>query len=157
MDDSDLKKVIIYTDGACSGNPGNGGWGAILLCDTLDKNGKKQVFKKKISGGEKNTTNNKMELTAVIEGLNTLKVRCDVEIFTDSKYVMEGATKWMSNWMKNNWRTADKKPVKNIELWQKLNELLLKHNVVWHWVKGHADDSLNNEVDLLARNKALSI
>lgn len=157
MEDIDLKKVIIYTDGACSGNPGNGGWGVILLCDVLDKNGKKQVFKKKISGGEKNTTNNKMELTAVIEGLNTLKVRCDVEIFTDSKYVMEGATKWMNNWIKNNWRTADKKPVKNIELWQKLNELLLKHKITWHWVKGHANDALNNEVDALARNEALAV
>ena len=157
MEDIDLKKVIIYTDGACSGNPGNGGWGVILLCDVLDKNGKKQVFKKKISGGEKNTTNNKMELTAVIEGLSNLKVKCDVEIFTDSKYVMEGATKWMNNWIKNNWRTADKKPVKNIELWQKLNELLLKHKITWHWVKGHANDTLNNEVDALARKEALSV
>ena len=155
--DSDLKKVIIYTDGACSGNPGNGGWGAILLCDTFDKNGKKQVFKKTFSGGEKNTTNNKMELTAVIEGLDNLKVKCDVEIFTDSKYVMEGATKWINNWIKNNWRTADKKPVKNIELWQKLNELLLKHTITWHWVKGHANDALNNEVDALARKEALAI
>lgn len=156
MDNDSLKRVTIYTDGACSGNPGNGGWGAILLCDTFDKNGTKQVFKKKISGGEKDTTNNKMELTAVIEGLKTLKVKCDVEIFTDSKYVMEGATKWMTNWIKNNWRTADKKPVKNIELWQELNDLLVKHKVAWHWVKGHADDALNNEVDALARNEALS-
>ena len=146
-----LKKIIIYTDGACSGNPGKGGWGAILICKTKDKNGKEVDFTKKISGGDNNTTNNKMELTAVIEALKILKTSCEIDLFTDSKYVMDGATKWLKQWQDNNWRCANKKPVKNQELWQELSLQSQKHIINWHWVKGHADNVLNNEVDRLAR------
>ena len=147
------KKIVIYTDGACSGNPGKGGWAAILICDYVDKNGITKQAIKEISGSEKDTTNNRMEITAVIEALKLLKIESDVEIYTDSKYVMEGATKWMSNWIKNNWKTSNKKPVKNIDLLEQLSELLQKHNIKWQWVKGHSTNELNNRVDKLARSQ----
>jgi ribonuclease HI len=133
--------IIIHTDGACSGNPGPGGWGAIL-----EFNGKT----KELKGGEALTTNNKMELTAAIEALNALKRPCNVELHTDSQYVKNGVTSWMHNWKRNGWRTADKKPVKNIELWQALDEAIKPHNIDWRWVKGHAGHDLNERADTLA-------
>lgn len=144
--------ITIYTDGACSGNPGIGGWAAILLYKTQIVNNCKKEYKKCISGMEEKTTNNKMELTAIIESLKLLKFPCKIELFTDSKYALDGATKWLNSWSENNWRCANKKTVKNIELWQKLSLYLKVHDITWHWVKGHADNDLNNEVDRLARN-----
>lgn len=140
------KKVIIYTDGACSGNPGKGGWGAVLKYGEIAK---------QISGYSDLTTNNKMELQAVIEALKLLKKRCDVEIFTDSVYVKDGITKWINSWKKNNWKTSKKEPVKNKELWIELDNLRNQHNINWNWVKGHADDEINNIVDKLARSEIL--
>tara|TARA_Y100001970_G_scaffold99594_1_gene125206 strand:- start:1818 stop:2252 length:435 start_codon:yes stop_codon:yes gene_type:complete len=140
-----MKQVIIYTDGACRGNPGPGGWGALIKFD---------VTEKEIFGGQADATNNQMELTAAIEGLSALKERCCVELFTDSKYVMDGITQWIQNWKKNNWRTAAKKDVKNKELWQKLDQLISQHQVQWHWVKGHSGDAGNETADLLA-NKGI--
>ena len=140
-----MKQVIIYTDGACRGNPGPGGWGALIRLDAIEK----EIF-----GGQFNTTNNQMELTAAIEGLAALKERCSVELYTDSKYVMDGITQWIQNWKKNNWRTAAKKDVKNKELWQKLDQLISQHQVQWHWVKGHSGDMGNETADLLA-NKGI--
>ena len=140
-----MKQVIIYTDGACRGNPGPGGWGALIRLDAIEK----EIF-----GGQYNTTNNQMELTAAIEGLAALKERCSVELYTDSKYVMDGITQWIQNWKKNNWRTAAKKDVKNKELWQKLDQLISQHQVQWHWVKGHSGDAGNETADLLA-NKGI--
>ena len=129
-----MKQVIIYTDGACSGNPGPGGWGALIKFESAEK----EIF-----GGQPDTTNNQMELSAAIEGLAALKEPCSVELFTDSKYVMDGITQWIQNWKKNNWRTAAKKDVKNKELWQKLDQLISQHQVQWHWVKGHSGDEGN--------------
>ena len=126
-----MKQVIIYTDGACRGNPGPGGWGALIKFESAEK----EIF-----GGQLDTTNNQMELSAAIEGLAALKEPCSVELFTDSKYVMDGITQWIQNWKKNNWRTAAKKDVKNKELWQKLDQLISQHRVQWHWVKGHSGD-----------------
>jgi ribonuclease HI len=140
-----MKQVIIYTDGACRGNPGPGGWGALIRFDCVEK----EIF-----GGQANTTNNQMELSAAIEGLSILTEPCNVEIFTDSKYVMDGITQWIQNWKKNNWRTAAKKDVKNKELWQKLDQLIAQHQVQWHWVKGHSGDAGNEAADLLA-NKGI--
>ena len=140
-----MKQVIIYTDGACRGNPGPGGWGALIRFDSLEK----EIF-----GGQANTTNNQMELSAAIEGLSILKEPCNVELFTDSKYVMDGITQWINKWKKNNWRTAAKKDVKNKELWQRLDELINLHQVQWHWVKGHSGDAGNEMADLLA-NKGI--
>ncbi len=140
-----MKQVIIYTDGACRGNPGPGGWGALIKHDSVEKT---------IFGGQANTTNNQMELSAAIEGLAILKEPCNVELFTDSKYVMDGITQWIQNWKKNNWRTAAKKDVKNKELWQKLDQLITQHQVQWHWVKGHSGDAGNEAADLLA-NKGI--
>ena len=140
-----MKQVIIYTDGACRGNPGPGGWGALIKFDSAEK----EIF-----GGQADTTNNQMELTAAIEGLAALKERCSVELYTDSKYVMDGITQWIQNWKKNNWRTAAKKDVKNKELWQKLDQLISQHQVQWHWVKGHSGDAGNETADLLA-NKGI--
>ena len=140
-----MKQVIIYTDGACRGNPGPGGWGALIRFDSVEK----EIF-----GGQANTTNNQMELSAAIEGLSTLTEPCNVELFTDSKYVMDGITQWIQNWKKNNWRTAAKKDVKNKELWQKLDQLIVQHQVQWHWVKGHSGDAGNEAADLLA-NKGI--
>jgi ribonuclease HI len=140
-----MKQVIIYTDGACRGNPGPGGWGALIKFETAEK----EIF-----GGQPDTTNNQMELSAAIEGLAVLKEPCSVELFTDSKYVMDGITLWIQNWKKNNWRTAAKKDVKNKELWQKLDQLISQHRVQWHWVKGHSGDVGNETADLLA-NKGI--
>tara|TARA_B100000925_G_C21695710_1_gene340170 strand:- start:54 stop:485 length:432 start_codon:yes stop_codon:yes gene_type:complete len=136
-----MKDVIIYTDGACRGNPGIGGWGALMSY-------KEEV--KELYGGEVDTTNNKMELRAVIEGLNTLKEPCSVKVFTDSKYVMEGINSWIHNWKKNNWKTANKKDVKNKDLWIQLDKLVSKHNISWEWVKGHSGNPGNDKADELA-------
>ncbi|QGZ36282.1 ribonuclease HI [Stappia indica] len=134
--------VVIHTDGACSGNPGPGGWGAIL---------RSGAHERELCGGEAQTTNNRMELTAAIEALNALKRSCKVELHTDSTYVRDGITKWLYNWKRNAWRTADKKPVKNAELWQALDAARGRHDVTWHWVKGHAGHDDNERADELAR------
>jgi ribonuclease HI len=135
------ERVTVYTDGACSGNPGPGGWGALLLYGRREK---------ELSGGETMTTNNRMELTAAIMALEGLSRPCTVDLFTDSQYVRDGITKWLRNWKARGWRTADKKPVKNEDLWRRLDEARQRHQVVWHWVRGHADDPLNHRVDALA-------
>ena len=138
-----MSKITIYTDGACSGNPGIGGWGAILLY---------QEHRKEIYGGDKYTTNNKMELTAVIEALSVLKKEnCDIEIYTDSQYVKKGITEWLFNWKKNNWKNSKKQEVLNRDLWEKLDILTSKHKIEWFWVKGHNNDELNERADELAR------
>ncbi len=137
-----LGPVVIHTDGACSGNPGPGGWGAIL-----DYNG----TRKELHGGESQTTNNRMELTAAIEALKALKRPVKVEMHVDSQYVKDGITKWIHGWKRNGWKTADKKPVKNAELWQALDEALHKHEISWRWVKGHAGHEHNERADELAR------
>ena len=137
-----MKTVTLYTDGACSGNPGPGGWGAIL-----EYNG----FEKELSGGEMETTNNRMELTAVIQGLKALKESCIVELYSDSKYVIDGLQKgWAVSWRSRGWKRADKKPALNPELWAQLLELTEKHHMRYHWVKGHADNPKNNRCDELA-------
>ena len=133
--------VRIYTDGACSGNPGPGGWGAILLYGDQ---------KREISGGEAHTTNNRMELLAAIEALEALKRPCRVDLFTDSQYLRQGVTAWIHGWKARGWLTADRKPVKNEDLWRRIDAARQRHAVVWHWVKGHASDPLNNRVDALA-------
>jgi ribonuclease HI len=135
-------RVLIWTDGACSGNPGPGGWGAILRYNGTER---------ELSGGEILTTNNRMELTAAIEALNALKRPCRVSLTTDSQYVREGITKWIHGWKKNGWKTVDKKPVKNAELWQALDEAVRRHQVEWHWIKGHAGHAENERADELAR------
>lgn len=140
-----MKKVIIYTDGASRGNPGKGGWGAVLIY------GKHQ---KTFYGYEKLATNNQMELTAAIKGLEQLSEPCDVTLITDSKYIAHGITEWMTNWKKNNWRTSNKQPVKNKELWQELDKLAQTHKVHWQWVKGHSGDPGNELADSLA-NQAI--
>ena len=134
--------VIIHTDGACKGNPGPGGWGAVL--QTLGGH------EKELWGGEANTTNNRMELTAAIMALEALKRPCKVELHTDSKYVMQGITEWMRGWKARGWLTADKKPVKNADLWQRLDAARARHDVRWRWVKGHAGHELNERADQLA-------
>ena len=133
--------VTIHTDGACSGNPGPGGWGAILESGGVTK---------ELKGGEAHTTNNRMELTAAISALNALTRPCTVEMFTDSQYVKNGIQSWLKGWKRNGWRTADKKPVKNAELWQALDEAVQRHEVRWNWVKGHAGHDLNERADQLA-------
>lgn len=135
------KTVTLYTDGACSGNPGPGGWGAILVYGETEK---------EFSGGENPSTNNRMELMAAIEGLKQLKQPCTVELYTDSKYVLQGFTEWMPGWKQKGWKTADKKPVKNVDLWQALEEAAKPHKVHWHWVKGHSGHHFNDRVDMLA-------
>jgi ribonuclease HI len=135
-------KVVIYTDGACSGNPGPGGWGAILVSGE---------HRKEISGGEPATTNNRMELLAAISALEALKRPSQVELHTDSNYLKDGITKWIFGWKRNGWKTADKKPVKNQELWQRLDEAKGRHEIDWHWVKGHAGHPENERADELAR------
>lgn len=135
------KHVIIFTDGACRGNPGPGGWGALLRYKDIEK---------RINGAVHNTTNNRMELTAVIQALLYLKESCLIDLTTDSTYVKDGITKWLPQWQKRNWLTADKKPVKNIDLWQNLAELVKKHDINWHWVKGHSGHKENEIVDNLA-------
>jgi len=141
MSDSTPQRVVVYTDGACKGNPGPGGWGAWLRWGAHEK----ELF-----GGDPSTTNNRMELTAVIESLALLKRRTPVAIYTDSNYVKDGITSWIHNWKKRGWRTADNKPVKNIELWQRLDALVASHDVQWHWVKGHSGDPGNERADALA-------
>ena len=137
-----MKTVTIYTDGACSGNPGPGGWGAILAYNGAEK---------ELSGGAADTTNNRMELTAVIEALSLLKEPCTVELYSDSKYVVDSVTKgWVYSWQKNNWRKKDKSPALNPELWQRLLPLLQTHEVRFHWVKGHESNERNNRCDALA-------
>ena len=133
--------VEMYTDGACRGNPGKGGWGALLRYGDVEKT---------LYGGESMTTNNRMELTAVIKGLEALNKPCQVKVTTDSKYVLTGITEWMPNWKKRNWRTANKKPVLNVDLWKKLDELVASHNVDWEWVKGHSGHAENDIADELA-------
>lgn len=139
------QRVIIYTDGACQGNPGPGGWGVVLRYGDAEKT---------IHGGQPDTTNNRMELMAAIKGLEQLKRPCSVDLYTDSVYVRDGITKWIHGWQKNNWRTSNKKPVKNEDLWKILWPLTQKHNVTWHWVKGHAGNPDNERADELARQGA---
>jgi ribonuclease HI len=135
------ERVTIHTDGACSGNPGPGGWGAVLQYNGTIK---------ELKGGSPLTTNNQMELTAAIEALNALKRPCDVELHTDSSYVKDGLTTWIHGWKKNGWRTSAKKPVKNAALWQALDLAVQRHDIKWHWVKGHAGDEMNERADALA-------
>ncbi len=132
--------VTIYTDGACSGNPGPGGWGALLVYGNKEK---------ELCGGEAATTNNRMELMAAISALEALKRKCDIDLYTDSEYVKNGITQWVKGWKARGWLTADKKPVKNVDLWQRLEEAVARHEVRWHWVKGHPE---NERADALARS-----
>jgi ribonuclease HI len=134
--------VRIHTDGACSGNPGPGGWGAILAWNAHER---------ELKGGEPHTTNNRMELTAAIAALEALKRPCTVDLYTDSQYLRSGITTWITTWKRNGWRTAERKPVKNVDLWQRLDQLLTQHEVHWHWVKGHSGHDLNERADRLAR------
>ena len=136
-----MKTVIIYTDGACRGNPGPGGWGVLI------ENGESS---KQLYGGDISTTNNKMELTAAIMALKEIKEPCEIILYTDSKYVLQGIEEWIHNWKKRDWRGANKKPVKNIDLWKKLDELRDEHNIKWNWVKGHSGDPGNETADMLA-------
>ena len=140
--DASDKAVVIYTDGACRGNPGPGGWGAVLISGGNEK---------EISGGEPGTTNNRMELMAAIMALEAMKRPVEVHLHTDSTYVRDGITKWIHGWKKNGWKTAAKKPVKNADLWQRLEEAAGRHKVEWHWVKGHAGHPQNERADELAR------
>ncbi len=143
-----MKRVTIYTDGACSGNPGPGGWGAILEWNGTEK---------ELSGGEPNTTNNRMELTGVISALRALKEPCAVDLFTDSKYVCDAVTKrWVYAWRAKGWIKSDKKPALNVDLWEQLLPLLEYHSVTWHWVKGHAENEKNNRCDVLAVTQSRS-
>ena len=135
------KSVHIFTDGACRGNPGPGGWGAVLRYGNEEK---------ELYGGEQQTTNNRMELTAAIMALESLTRRCQVELTTDSEYVKNGITQWMDNWKKRGWRTASKKPVKNVDLWQRLDKVASEHDVQWHWVRGHTGHPENERADQLA-------
>ncbi|MFS8085893.1 MAG: ribonuclease HI [Acidobacteriota bacterium] len=139
--------VVIYTDGACKGNPGPGGWGVLLQRGAVEK----ELF-----GGEALTTNNRMELTAVIQALTALKQPCEVALYTDSQYVRQGIMTWIHTWKKNGWRTSDRKPVKNVDLWRALDNLSAKHKIAWHWVKGHADNPGNLRADALANRGVLS-
>ncbi|HWE46642.1 MAG TPA: ribonuclease HI [Caulobacteraceae bacterium] len=137
------QEVVIYTDGACRGNPGPGGWGAVLIAGKHEKD---------LWGAETHTTNNRMELMGAIEALNALKMPCRVNLHTDSKYVMQGITEWIRGWKARGWKTADKKPVKNDDLWRLLDEARLRHEVKWFWVKGHAGDEMNERADRLANH-----
>jgi ribonuclease HI len=145
---SGAQRVTIYTDGACSGNPGPGGWGAVLTFGDQEK---------ELKGGEEHTTNNRMELMAAISALEALKFPCVVDLHTDSKYLQDGISKWIHGWKRNGWRTADKKPVKNIDLWQRLDEALKNHQLNWHWVKGHAGHAMNERADQLARDAIVAV
>lgn len=140
-----MKHVIIFTDGACRGNPGPGGWGVLLRYGNREK---------MLSGAESNTTNNRMEMTAAIQALAAVNEACKIELYTDSKYLQQGISEWIINWKKNNWKTANKKPVKNADLWQALEEQASKHQVTWHWVKGHNGHRENELVDKIA-NQAI--
>jgi ribonuclease HI len=136
------RRVTLFTDGACSGNPGPGGWAAILIWGD---------HRRDLFGGAAETTNNRMELTAAIEGLEALTRGCAVDLHTDSQYLRNGITSWIHGWKRNGWKTADKKPVKNEDLWRRLDEAIARHDINWHWVRGHAGDTLNEAADLLAR------
>ena len=136
-----MKTVIIYTDGACRGNPGPGGWGVLI---------KYREHSKEMYGGDASTTNNKMELTAAIVALKEIKEPCEIILYTDSKYVLKGIEEWIHNWKKRGWKGSNRKPVKNIELWKKLDELRDKHTIKWNWVKGHSGDPGNETADMLA-------
>ena len=138
-----MKEVEIFTDGACRGNPGPGGWGVLLRCDGIEKH---------LYGGASDTTNNRMELMAAIEGLAALSEACVVQLTTDSQYVRLGITEWMTNWKARGWRTANKKPVKNVDLWQRLDSEASRHKVSWHWVKGHSGHRENEIADELANS-----
>ena len=142
MGEAVSERVTIYTDGACSGNPGPGGWAALLTRGGAER---------ELSGGERVTTNNRMELMAAISALEALSRPCTVDLYTDSQYVRQGITSWIGPWKARGWLTADRKPVKNIDLWQRLDAARARHAVSWHWVKGHATDAVNNRVDALAR------
>jgi ribonuclease HI len=135
-------EVVIHTDGACSGNPGPGGWGAVLTSGR---------HRKELSGGETNTTNNRMELMAAIRALEALKRPSVVHLFTDSAYLRNGITSWIHGWKRNGWLTSERKPVKNVDLWQRLDQALARHDVQWHWIRGHAGDTENERADKLAR------
>jgi ribonuclease HI len=141
-------RVVIHTDGACSGNPGPGGWGAIL--EWGDR-------RREIKGGEAHTTNNRMELMAAISALETLKRPCDVDLHTDSQYLRQGIMSWIHGWKRNGWKTADRKPVKNVDLWQRLEAAIARHTVRWHWVRGHSGHDLNERADELAREAIAEI
>lgn len=143
-----MKTVVIYTDGACLGNPGPGGWGALLMYGDVEK---------EISGNEAHTTNNRMELMAAIAALQQLKTPCSITLYTDSTYVMKGMSEWIKGWIAKGWKTADKKPVKNADLWQQLLDAAAQHKVQWKWVKAHNGHPENERVDALARNAALHI
>jgi ribonuclease HI len=140
-------QIKAYTDGACSGNPGPGGWGAVLQYQGLEQD---------LSGGEPQTTNNRMEMCAAIGALEALPHPADVEIYTDSQYLRDGITQWMHNWKRNGWKTADNKPVKNQDLWLRLEELTIKHKVQWHWIRGHSGHPENEHADALARNAIIA-
>jgi len=140
---NDKPRVVIYTDGACSGNPGPGGWGVVLRAGAHEK---------ELSGGEDETTNNRMELMAAIAALEELKQASAIDLFTDSTYVRDGIMKWIHNWKRNGWKTAAKKPVKNVDLWQRLEEVMEPHDIEWHWIKGHAGHPDNERADELARS-----
>lgn len=143
---TELSRVKVVTDGACKGNPGPGGWGVLIRAGTREK---------ELSGGENHTTNNRMELTAAIRGLDALTRPCHVTLVTDSIYVRDGITRWVHGWQRNGWRTSDKKPVKNAELWQQLVKAAARHRIDWVWVKGHAGDKDNERADRLASDAAL--
>jgi ribonuclease HI len=145
---SELPRVVVHTDGACSGNPGPGGWGAILSFGDHEK---------ELNGGEAHTTNNRMELLAAIAALEALKRPCCVDIHTDSQYLRNGIMSWIKNWKRNGWRTSDKKPVKNVDLWQRLDAALGEHKIEWHWVRGHAGHAENERADQLARDGITAI
>lgn len=140
---ADTGRVEIFTDGACSGNPGPGGWGAVLRWNGVEK---------ELNGGERETTNNRMEMVAAIQALEALKRASRVDLYTDSVYLRDGITKWIHNWKAKGWKTAAKKPVKNVDLWQRLETAMARHDVEWHWVKGHAGHPENERADSLARD-----
>lgn len=140
-----IKTINVYTDGSCLGNPGPGGWAALLSYKGNEK---------MLQGQSIETTNNRMELTAVIEALNAINENCHIELFTDSKYVMDGAEKWMNNWKKKNWMRSKKEAVKNVDLWQALDQAMQRHDINWHWVKGHSGHPQNEAVDTAAREQA---
>ncbi len=148
MEKQKMDDVTIYTDGACKGNPGPGGWGVWLTC---------RGHEKELFGGEKETTNNRMELMAVIQALNALKRPCRINLHTDSQYVKKGITEWIHHWKSHNWKTASKKPVKNVELWQSLDAAVQRHDIAWHWIKGHAGDEGNEKADMLANRGVASV
>ncbi len=148
MSDSQQKLITMYTDGACKGNPGPGGWGVWIVDGTTEQ---------RLFGGQSATTNNQMELLAVIKGLSTLEQRCQVQLYTDSQYVQKGITEWMPSWIRRGWKTAAGKPVKNQELWSQLNSLASMHDISWHWVKAHAGNHGNTIADSLANQGVLTV